>query len=128
MNFINNKVVLEINTKNSFILEKTLKYHPKEIWSFQEENEVTEYLREKYPMFDNNFVTTSLDKRIQLLKENFDIIIIENKLAKERVNKILEVISFYLKEEGLLLTKTKISTNLFRYIKKEQEYYQYKKR
>ena len=125
---IKNKIVLEYNTINTKYLEKIIKENPKEIWSFQEEENLTNKLRIKYPIYQNNFVTTNLEKEINLLKENFDIIYIVNKIDENRLNKVLEIVSFYLKKDGLFYFYKDINTNNFKFIKKEQELYAFKKK
>ena len=120
-------IILEYNTKDIELIDKIEKENPKEIWSFQEEEEVTDLLRNKYPEFENNFVTTNLEKKILLLENHFDRIYIQNNIEEERLNKVLEVIYFYLKENGYLYIHRKINESLFLY-KGKEEYYLYQKR
>lgn len=121
-------IVLEYNTKDIELIDKIKKENSKEIWSFQEEEEVTDLLRRNYPEFENNFVTTNLEKKILLLENHFDRVYLHNNIKEERFNKVLEVIYFYLKENGYLYITRKINETLFLYKRKEQEYYLYQKR
>ena len=125
---IKNKKVLEYNTKNTLYLEKILKEEPKEIWSFEEDDDLTNYLRINYQEYQNNFITTNLEIKINLLKENFDIIYIINEIPTTRLDKILEIIYFYLKDDGIFYFYKNINTNKFKLISKEQELFLFKKK
>lgn len=121
-------IILEYNTKDDKLFDQIIRENPKEIWSFQEEEEVTDFLRQRYQKFENNFVTTNLEKKILLLENHFDRVYLHNNIKEERFNKILEVIYFYLKDNGYLFINRKINVSLFQYKKKEEEYYLYQKR